>query len=404
MGELCTQARFLDGNPAPLRRTNKTDLCDRCEQEGYTLEDVHSSGPERPKSRKRCPGCGEEFRTRQDDPGVDVGFRQDILGDEVVMCAGCNGRVRSGAGYGYHPQTEVDSPLPLPRGFDQLFKAARVLLEVCAERDEEDRIIPTLALAYHLCHGVPRLVAQKERLTQLAEDGKPQEKEANGFARRYSGLKPDWVVDDVLILKRFPVSVRIGYGIVRGDPQAVTVEVYPHQSALAEPKVIAELYAQKLAETGISCDEKDCGNLSYSFHNDRLEPDILPGTAVERTDEPRWQIDRASFPHPQLVGGLYEPLRREFIEALATRTSSGPPKSRNLVPACVGFLLNEYGIERGRRMYRWLDKHVLSEKGPKLDDNPSRINQLRNTMDTKPMVRNPLMDCMRTLFWEGFEA
>jgi hypothetical protein len=55
-------------------------------------------------------------------------------------------------------------------------------------------------------------------------------------------------------------------------------------------------------------------------------------------------------------------------------------------------------------MYRWLDKHVLSEMDAELDDNPSMINQLRNTMDKKAMVRDPLLDCMRTLFWEGFEA
>ena len=290
----------------------------------------------------------------------------------------------------------------MPKGFDELFKAARVLLKECAIKNEEDRIIPTLALANHLCHGVPRLVAQKERLVGVWGDGQVWNEEADRFGRRYSGLRPARVARGVLILKRHPVSVRIDRSV------AATVSVYPHQAALAEPKEVAAEYGKRLSDAGISCDEQRRVNLSVFFRDDRLELDISPGTVTEEIEEPErgWRIDKASFPHPRLVGKLYTVLCEEFATDLAVRMSSRSPETRNLVPACVAFILSEYGMERSR-IHRLLDKHVLCEPGGVLNGNPSRTNQLWNNRGAgagnNAVVRDPLIDAARTLFYEGHE-
>jgi hypothetical protein len=40
MGARCTQARFLDGRPQKLRSTNKSGICDRCEESGLSLKEL----------------------------------------------------------------------------------------------------------------------------------------------------------------------------------------------------------------------------------------------------------------------------------------------------------------------------------------------------------------------------
>ncbi len=105
----------------------------------------------KPKRTKYCASCGSV---------ASGGPSFDILGDRVPLCVACTIRMRATQKWDYWlPKKEV-SLLPLPGGFDELFRAARVLLE---ENAPENQIIPTLALANHLCHGVPRLATEKER-------------------------------------------------------------------------------------------------------------------------------------------------------------------------------------------------------------------------------------------------
>jgi hypothetical protein len=126
----------------------------------------------------------------------------------VRVCPACISRVRAGAGWDYWFPTKDNS-------FDELFRAATVLLK---ENTGEDQIIPTLALAHHLCHGVPRLVAEKERLVGVWEGKEAWDEEADRFARRFGGLRPVRVVDGVLILKRRRVLVTIGYAPIAKTP------------------------------------------------------------------------------------------------------------------------------------------------------------------------------------------
>lgn len=60
MGSRCTQARFLNGNPAPLRRTSKSDLCGRCEESGLSQHDV----PMLEKLPIEPAPVGEELKAR----------------------------------------------------------------------------------------------------------------------------------------------------------------------------------------------------------------------------------------------------------------------------------------------------------------------------------------------------
>jgi hypothetical protein len=60
MGSRCTQARFLNGNPAPLRRTSKSELCGRCEESGLSQHDV----PMLEKLPIEPAPVGEELKAR----------------------------------------------------------------------------------------------------------------------------------------------------------------------------------------------------------------------------------------------------------------------------------------------------------------------------------------------------
>lgn len=159
-GQQCAHV-LKAGSDGPPTVRNEGDICNRCVQEGYTPQDVPALSLEPQKKVKRCPSCQNEFEDpRECQRVVPIGRVIPILGDKEYQCAHCNGGVRSGADLRYRLPTKEDSSLDDPEGFDELFRAAKVLLNECAEKNEEDRIIPTLALAYHLCHRVRRLVKQ----------------------------------------------------------------------------------------------------------------------------------------------------------------------------------------------------------------------------------------------------
>jgi hypothetical protein len=99
--------------------------------------------------------------------------------------------------------TEEVIPPPAEERFDELFRAARMLLEVNAG---EDQIIPTLALANAIGQDVPHLIAARRRLLKLSEDRQAWNNEVDKFVRRYGSLRPVRVVDGILILEKLPVS------------------------------------------------------------------------------------------------------------------------------------------------------------------------------------------------------
>jgi hypothetical protein len=97
--------------------------------------------------------------------------------------------------------------MPPEERFADLFKAARILLEMGIS--EEDQIYPTLAFANELGQGV-EIIEQKERLVSAWEDCSDIWADAVGaFSRRCPSIRPVEVVDGVVVLERVPMSVRI---------------------------------------------------------------------------------------------------------------------------------------------------------------------------------------------------
>jgi hypothetical protein len=371
-----------------------------------------------PERTKRCPSCGDEFGDPGRDPEgpghdpqvVPVGAKIEILGDDVFLCVRCIGGARSGADWGYRLPTKEDSPLPLPGGFDELFKAAKVLLE---DNAGENQIIPTLALANHLCHGVPRLVREKESLVDLWGDEQAWDQEADSFTRRFGGLRPVRATQGVLVLERLPVFVGIDYAVVAKTPEAVAISVYPHRR-LAEAEEVASEYDKALSDAGILCNEQRAGNLSFDFHNRSLVIRVWPGTVVERTTvtegftvpRPGWRRDAGAFPEPQIVQGFYNMLRHRFARDLATRTTGPVTEADNLVPACVAFFLRSYGLKGRKEPQKLLNAHVLPNTWKKLPEEgygSSATKQLWADVNNDGKVGGPLMDAMWTLFYEGHE-
>jgi hypothetical protein len=66
MGSRCTQPRFLNGSPAPLRSTSKSQLCARCEELGLSPHDI----PVLDKVRNEPAPAGEELKARAFKDGL----------------------------------------------------------------------------------------------------------------------------------------------------------------------------------------------------------------------------------------------------------------------------------------------------------------------------------------------
>lgn len=366
-----------------------------------------------PKGVKRCVSCGSTFGDKA------FGGKAPNLSGEGLLCVDCTVRMRAEGTIGYRLPTRDDSPLPVEERFDELFRAANVLLR---EDAKENEVIPTLALANEIGQGRPRLIAEKERFAEIGEESKTWDEEAHKFARHYGGLRPARIVQGTLILERRTVLVAVGYALTHKTPVDVMVTVYPHRTRLAASSEVATEYGKVLSATGIACDEQRTGHLSYSFYNGRLEITIRPGAVTQRVAEPQpgWRSDEASFPDPRYVGTLCGALveqcsARGFSADLPTRKLKKVPMTENLVPACVAFLLKEYGMRPVKAINSLLYDCVLDDAW-KAGREPHEIAQFRgadkgsslheqlwgNTRKDS-IVRDPLIDAAWTLFWEGYE-
>jgi len=315
--------------------------------------------------------------------------------------------MRSGMRIDYRLPTRDDSLLPLEKRFDEVFAAARVLLQ---ENAEENRIIPTLVWANEIGQGCPHLIAEKGNLLELRDDKRVWDEGAEKFARRYGGLRPVRFEQGVMILEKLPVFVGIGYARTHETPVEVVISVYPHRS-LATASEVASRYEKELSTAGVAYGEPNTGSLDFSFYGRVLEIRVRPGVVTERVEEPQpgWRTDEASFPHSRLVGEFYRMLLSKggggFREDLSMRTAGEPPKAENLVPACVAFLLRAYGIEGRKEIHQLLNEHVLFEIGVELDlgitDKPTY--KLWRNVNNEALVRDPLLDAAWTLFYEGYE-
>ncbi|MBA2712052.1 MAG: hypothetical protein H0U55_00630 [Rubrobacteraceae bacterium] len=261
---------------------------------------------------------------------------------------------------------------------------------------------------------------------RLNEVEQAWEIEADSFARRFGGLRPVRLAQDVLILERRPVLISVGYALVRKIPVDVVVTAYPHRTPLATHEEVAADYGKALSAAGLACDERRTGHLSYASYNRRLVITIRPGTVTERvaiTDgvtglEPSYRSDEASFPHPDFVGAFCTALVKTASTGgqaadLPTRSRGGAPKAENLIPACVAFLLKEHGIQPDKKINGLLDDHVLNDGWKRSHSERSLFKyalkgtslhqQVWDNSRKKAVVRDPLIDAAWTLFWEGYE-
>jgi hypothetical protein len=307
-------------------------------------------------------------------------------------------------------QVTLERPPSAEERFDELFKAAKILLELDAE---EDQIIPTLALANQIGEGVWHLVAERTRFVKVGEDGEAWNKEMDNFVRRYRSLRPVRVIDGVLILERLPVSIEVEYDPDNEVPEEVVLRVYAHQR-LAEPEDVTFRYEKALEDAGIAHDEKRTAHMSFDYYGRSLILMMRPGSIAKELEPPErgWQIDTTSFPHPRLVQTFYSmllgaPSGEGFRKELAIRTRGGPTEAINLVPACVAYYLRKYGkIYSRKEIHRLLNKHVLCETQKTLPEkgySNSETNQLWRDVNDRAKVGNPLSYAAYILFLEGDE-
>lgn len=232
-------------------------------------------------------------------------------------------------------------PLPPDERYEELFKAARVLLR---ERvSDVERIIPTLAFAHELGRGFFHLPAEKKQMEYFASYPEAWKQAADRFAQEYHS-RPIKVVDGVLILERLPMCIDIRYQSNTHVAEKVIMSILPSYR-LTEPEQLGSLYEKTLSDAGIPHEEIYESSIAHTFEQGALFILIGPGPRLSGTDY---------FPHPQHIeesylGLLRGPSRELFARCLGTHESGDPPHADNLIPACVAFYLSRTRIFRKSR-------------------------------------------------------
>jgi hypothetical protein len=358
MGGRCTQARFLGGKPNRLRSTSSSVLCDRCVQEGYTAEDALTSHFE--------PVSNEQ------------------PGDEPLGCAKCEKPAVAGYGDIYfcekhweqlHTEETIavfssvnDPPLPPEEVFSELFRAARVLFTTNVTAEE--RIIPTLAFA-NRASVLPELEATRMRFAEIESSRETREHFSNNFCRRFKGLRPVTVSDQVLILSKVPVFVYVSRYPNAAGVKEVGLSVFMRS---VKPEEVAEHYREALARERIPWEESSTGTFSWEFADTYLSMTVNSGKELNLGQAQRFTSRgvQIAFPPPQLIGELYAALKgsvnsrrfRGFAYALEGRQSGPAASPDNLIPACVAWYLRESGgIRDKHRLVRLVNQYLLAPCG-----------------------------------------
>jgi hypothetical protein len=150
--------------------------------------------------------------------------------------------------------------------FKELFKAARVLLREGI--DQEDQLIPTLALANEICRDGSYL-GIKHCFEKLAQDSEAWEREADAFVSTYGRLRPVRVVDGILILERLPLSIKIKYKWKTEQPEEVLFSVYAHRQP-AKTQHVASFYEKTLLAADVPYGESRTGRMGFELYDNHL--------------------------------------------------------------------------------------------------------------------------------------
>jgi hypothetical protein len=283
MGVRCTQARFLGGNPNKLRKTSESTLCDRCIQEGYKPEDTLGLAsdvtPDKESSAGRhqvCQFCGK--------PAVAAFTKREPLvpGDSEID-------YDPGAGYFCEKHWEqlheeglivgissVDEPSQPPEeAFGEVFKAAKVMFD--ENITEEDLIIPTLAFANH-ASALPELRTIGERFNEIAPGRRIQEQFAQAFQKKFRGLSPVRISDNVLILESLWLCSDVSRYRDTTILKEIKIDVFMRS---VKPEEVERRYEQALAQEGAPHDESREGSCGYRSSDTYLSIVVSPGKELD---------------------------------------------------------------------------------------------------------------------------
>jgi hypothetical protein len=321
-----------------------------------------------------------------------------VFGDDhVSLCDDCAERWRTKKAISFWSSTEEVPPPPAEERFDELFRAARMLL---SESAEEDQIIPTLAFANELGQGLEIIIEQKEHLVSAWEDGSDSWADAvDAFSRRYPSMRPVEVADGVAVLERVPMSVRIdNYPIQDVEvPRVIVLAIYPRKKPPTLEQVAAR-YDSELAAADIPHTESKEGRFEFSSRDGHLLIEVYHS----RTSIPQehmgvvFRDSKPEFPHPRLVGAFCEMLlgttyKDGFARLLVPRKRGPTPPPDTIIPASVAFYLRDYGgMKEGMEAHRLLNEHVLRTHWKALPEghSDSASNQLWRDVDK---VKNKLL-------------
>jgi hypothetical protein len=331
------------------------------------------SVPEQEK-HERCASCGKPRIAR---PSSDLAT--------VPLCEDC--AYRMGA---FLSDEEEALPQPEER-FKELFKAAKALLGI--DVVDEDVVYPTLVLANEIWHDLD-LAASRKRLIETRNDAAAWREEAARFTLEYRDFKPVRVVEDVLFLELKPVIAMLRNYQNTDVPKEAEIRVH-RRSKPASSEQVAAAYEEALSDAGIPCDGSDSISLDCEFREGFLWMCVKNGCAVPEGHAPTaWQGRKLHFPHPRLVGALYDALygkptggKDGFARYLKTRITGPQPEAHNFIPACAASFLRTYGGLKWRTVFDQLSENLLRDWHPQgmvpdEKDEPqsyhSRTTQLEN--------------------------
>ena len=373
-GQNCSHIRDFPHIDIPPTVPHEGDLCDRCIRAGYTSKDVElTSGTE--VTTDSLTGASELCSQCREIPAVSylqLVFTESGEVENTPLCEGCQKRlleqVQEHNYLSYLPPTR-EEPRPLPEvAFKDLFGAARTLFKRGIA--QEELIIPTLAFA-NRASALPELRALRDQVAGIEDGGALREQFVNDFYRRFRGLVPVTVSDQVLIVRRVPVFLNA----VRYSGSAVVKEVgIDVFMRSVKPDEVAERYERWLLEEGLTYDKSSQGTFSWVFSDAYLAMTVGPRRELNEGQVARMSLTgrQLVFPPPQLVAELYDSLKgsvssrkfRGFAYALGGRQSGPAASPDNLIPACVAwYLRGAGGISDKHRLARLLNQHLLAPCG-----------------------------------------
>jgi hypothetical protein len=276
---------------------------------------------------------------------------------------------------------EEEPPLRPEERFEKLFKAAEVLLE--NDVVDEDVVYPTLVLANEIRHDMD-LAASRKQLLAAWNDAAAWREEAASFTLKYKDFKAVSVVKHVLFLELKPSVAMVRNYQTPDVPKEIEIRVHRRLKP-ASSEEVAAAYEEALSDAGILCDGSRSVSLDCEFREGFLWMRVKNGWVIPEGDTPTiWQGRKLHFPHPRLVGALYQALYGKptggndgFARYLKLRTTGHPPEVYNLIPACTAFFLRKYGGLKWREVVDQLNENMLRDWHPQgvvpnEKDNPSK--------------------------------